>query len=498
MKIFCYLIFIYILTFPGSRVWAEQERYIPPPTAGAASLAPASPLIDELSLKETDIAQAIEIIAQKSGLNIITGQNVKGKISIFLKRVDAREALRIVLESSGFACVEEGGIIRVMTAEEFKLRYGYVFGQDQVSRLVKLHVMLPRDAVRILEEMKSVHGKVSANEDAGTVFMMDDRAKIKDMEALLAEIDVPVTTTVITLEHARAETLVAEVRRILTRSIGSVEADTQANTLKVTDTLARVARVRQAVQAADVRGRVMVIEAKLVHVVLDDAHPGGVDWSGIVEDYQRMRLPSGYDFLAEGDNGRALSFGMISNDDFPTLIEALDTVGLVQEYPLSTVTVSGDDQVSCVLRLDDPLLVMSVAPAVDADGSVKKEDPRPLEGVAMEFRVRPSFDVTGDIVMMVTPDNLRAAGKAAASSEHFHTLSAHEGYTAVIGGIMTSARVSAAHKIPLLGDLPLVGFAFRMNGLVRKEEFVVFLTARSVSLSQTLADEEAALPGGGE
>ncbi|MEI8013174.1 MAG: hypothetical protein WCI27_11985, partial [Candidatus Omnitrophota bacterium] len=260
------------------------------------------------------------------------------------------------------------------------------------------------------------------------------------------------------------------------------------------DSLPRITKVRRLVEAADARGRVMVLEAKLVRVLLDDEHRAGVDWAGTVEDYQRMRLPAGYDFLVNGSNGRALSVGMIAADDFSTLIEALDTVGIVQEYPLSTVTVSGDDQASVVLRLDDPRLALS---AETTDDAGKGNAPRLLEGTAMEFKVRPSFDVTGDVVTAFTLSRSNASGKTVISPERLYTLSAREGYTAVIGGIMITEQISAAHKIPLLGDLPLVGFAFRFDGSVRREEFALFLTVRSVSLSQTFSDEGAVLPGSG-
>ncbi|MEI8012362.1 MAG: hypothetical protein WCI27_07795, partial [Candidatus Omnitrophota bacterium] len=236
MTIIYYLfIFLFSVSFL-SAARAEQEKYaLPSPTAASITL--GGSIIDELALKDADISKAIEIIAQKSGLNIIAGKGVKGNVSVFLKRVDAREALRIVLESGGFASAEEGGIIRVMTGDEFKGRYGYVFGQDIVSRLVKVHVLPVLDAGKMLEEIKSAQGKVVVNAEAGTLLLTDERLKVKDMEALLTEVDVPVTTEVITLKHVMAEALVSEVRGLLTRSIGSVDADAKTNTLTVTDSL---------------------------------------------------------------------------------------------------------------------------------------------------------------------------------------------------------------------------------------------------------------------
>ena len=471
---------------PFSR--AAQELY-DPKTPGAVSVTMGGPVIDELALKDTDVSQALEIIAKKSGLNIITGSSVKGKVSVFLKHVNAREALGIVLESNALAYAEENGIIRVMTSDEYLAKFGYPFGQQKDSRLIKLNFISPVDVRKLLEEMKSPEGKAVINEDAKTVLLVDTKEKVRAMEQFLAELDVPVTTINLPLKNARAEALVPEIKMMLTRSVGSVEANAATNALTVTDTVARVERVRKAVESIDARGRVMILEAKLVHVVLNDEHLQGVAWDGIVEDYQRVRLLGKYDFLTGGDSGRALSFGMISNDDFPTLIEALDTVGMVQEYPLSTIRVAGDEEVRLVVSLDDPSIDMSL---VAAGHDNETDDIRPVSRASVTFTVKPAFDVAGEVATSIVPQEIRPLTKDPAYLSHVTRgglVSAHEGYTAVLGGIIITARTTPAHKIPLLGDLPILGFAFRMDGSVRKEEFVVFLTPKSISLSQALADE---------
>lgn len=459
--------------------WAGQEAYVPK-VPGAISVTVGNPVISELALKDTDISQAIEIIAQKSGLNIITGERVKGKVTVFLKHVDAREALRIVLESNGMAYTEESGIIRVMTAEEYLNKYGYPFGQSKTSKLIRLSFLTPGDALKFLEQMKSPQGKIVIDEQAKTVLVVDSDEKVKGMAKFLAEIDVQTTVATLPLKNLRAETLVGDVQRLLTQGLGHVEADAVANALTVTDTFTRVEKVRKAVEAMDARGRVILLEAKLVHVTLNDEHPNGVDWAGILEDHQRIRLQGHQPLLAGGGNGQALSYGMVANDDFPTLVEALDTVGIVQEYPLSTIRLTGDATALLSVRLDDPGIELSVVPA---DGQDNAQAPR-SGAPAMTFAVKSAFDVTGDVVTSVAPRDGHTARES--------VLSAREGYTAVVGGMITAARISKTHKFPLLGDLPILGVAFRLEGSVRKEEFIVFLTPKSISLSQLLSDDSSA------
>jgi type IV pilus assembly protein PilQ len=479
MKFYYISVMIAFFAVAGSPVCAAPQVFTPQVARSGG------PIIDELALKDADISRAIEVIAGKSGLNIITGQDVKGKVTIFLKKVAAREALRIVLESNGLAFADDGGIIRVMTAGEFLDKYGHAFGEDTASRLVRLNFASPADAAKLLEEMKSPRGKVVVNAEARTVFLMDTTAKVRAMEDFLAGFDVELTRAAITLKNIKASDIVADVRRMLTPGVGTVEVDASANALNVTDAAARLEHVRKALEAADARGRVLVLEAKLVRILLNNEHPMGVDWAGILDDMQRLRLWGRYEFLAGPDGGRALSLGMILNDDFSTLVEALDTVGVVEEYPLSSVHVAGSDDVLVEVRLDSPSITMTVrAPGAPEDLHGILPGARGVATpVAISFMVRSGFDVTGDIVTTVVP--LPGSVRDARANN----ISAREGYTAVIGGILTAERTAAAHKIPLLGDLPLLGVAFRMEGAVRREEFAVFLTPRSVSLSQALTDE---------
>ena len=60
-------------------------------------------MLDVLDLKNMDILDVLKLISQKSGLNIIAGQNVKGRVTVFLKNIEALDALKIIVEAYGWA-----------------------------------------------------------------------------------------------------------------------------------------------------------------------------------------------------------------------------------------------------------------------------------------------------------------------------------------------------------------------------------------------------------
>jgi general secretion pathway protein D len=86
-------------------------------------------------------------------------------------------------------------------------------------------------------------------------------------------------------------------------------------------------------------------------------------------------------------------------------------------------------------------------------------------------------DADGELEARVIPSEPRSQQKNASEASHSATVSLGEGETVVLGGIITTEKTARTHKIPLMGDLPILGFAFRYhNSSVRREEFIVFLT----------------------
>ena len=462
------LIIILALALPHPGLQAQ-------PTAASSA---SGVVIDEISVKGMDIAEVLSLISRKSGLNIVAGKNVEGKVTIFLKKVDAREALRTIVEMNDLAFTEEGGIIRVMTAADYTNRYGQPFGQPRVTHVIKLHYVLVKDLLPLLAELKSGEGKVIPNEEARTVAIMDTAEKVKAMEALIREVDVQTMTTAFHLTHVQAGDICDEVRSMATQSVGTVECDTALNRIQVTDTLAGVEKIRRAVQALDARGRKILMEVKLVHIILNDEHLSGVDWAGIVSDVRDIRLEGSYPFLNSGGRGALLSLGVVADEDLQPLVEALDTVGLVKEYPEADITVTPDVVAKIVLRLDDPFLTLSANSADEVDEDDEAGQPG---ASALEFLVKPVVAPDGSILTSVVPHESARALKGAIRKPHGESLSLEEGNSLVLGSVIATGNVATLRKIPLMGDIPLLGLAFRYHkSSVRREEFIIFLTPKIV------------------
>jgi type IV pilus assembly protein PilQ len=439
-------------------------------------------MLDEISVRDKDIADVLSLISQKSGLNIVAGKSVTGKVTIFLKKVKAREALRTLVEMNDLAFVDEGGIIRIMTAAEYAARYGQTFGQDRVTRVIKLHYVLLKELLPLLLELKSGDGKVIPNEEARSVAVMDTPEKVKAMEALIREVDLQTGTATLTLQNVRAGDICDEVRALANPSVGSVECDTVGDRIQVTDTLAGLEKLRRAVAALDARGLNILLEARLVHIVLNEEHLNGVDWAGIVSDVRDVRLEGAYSFMNSGSRGALLSLGVVADEDLSPLVEALDTVGIVKEYPETDIMVTPDVAAKLTMRFDAPDLALSAASMNGAD----EEEDEPASPSALTLLVKPVVSADGSIITSVMPQETARVLKGAVRVPRGETVALADGNSLVLGSVISTRNEATVQKIPLMGDIPLLGLAFRYHkSSIRREEFIVFLTPKVVKASGT-------------
>ena len=77
-----------------------------------------------LDIKWMDVIDVIKILATRSGMNVVVGKNVSGRVTLFLKDVNPWDAFEIILLSNDLAYEKKGDIINVMTQRDYELLYG--------------------------------------------------------------------------------------------------------------------------------------------------------------------------------------------------------------------------------------------------------------------------------------------------------------------------------------------------------------------------------------
>ena len=446
--------------------------------------------LDVLDLKNMDILDVLKLISQKSGLNIIAGQNVKGRVTVYLKNISVMDALEIIVEAYNWAYAKEGDIIKVMTEAEYEAKFGHGFSDDSQTRFRQLLHAQVADVLAVLNQLKSTSGKVITDDKSNMVILMDAPRKLDEMEAVIKQIDVPIQTEIFQLSYAKAEEVSNKILEALTPAVGKMKFDDRSNKVVISDTAVKLAQIRQIIEAFDQKDKEVLIEAKIIQITLNDEHKLGVDWEAIVSDYHKLDLVTDFDILTSTDKKGKLSIGTLSGDDYTVILEALDTVGVTD--------ILSNPRILTVNNKEAKILVGSTEPYVTSTTTTPSSGPTTTAEavnfieVGVKLFVTPTIHQDGFITMKIKPEISSVTSKLTTSnnntipivetSEAETTVMVKDSVTIVIGGLIKEEKISTTKKIPLLGDIPWVGMAFKNESdTVKKTEIVIFLTPHIIT-----------------
>jgi type II secretory pathway component GspD/PulD (secretin) len=106
----------------------------------------------------------------------------------------------------------------------------------------------------------------------------------------------------------------------------------------------------------------------------------------------------------------------------------------------------------------------------------------------IKLRVKPQINRDGSVVLVVAPEQSYRTGEAVDSTPIINTtkssttLMLRSGETAAIGGLIRETETNTENKIPLLGDIPLLGYLFkRVQKSKNRTELTIFITAKIVN-----------------
>jgi len=438
----------------------------------------------ESKLKSNDY----DVSLAQDGLE--AGQNVKGKVTVYLKNVEVEEALKIIVEAYGWAYTREDNIIKVMTASDYEVVYGHKFGQATQTRIKQLLFANTADILATLNQVKSNVGKVITDEKTNTLILIDTPSKLEEMEVIIKKLDVPVKTEVFVLNYSKAEEMSTQIAETLTPALGKVKFDSRSNRIIVSDTPQKLKQVKKIIDAFDQKDKEVLIEAKILQIQLSNDHKMGIDWEAIVSDYKSLDLLSDFDILNATDKKGKLSIGTIAHDDYTILIEALDTIGVTDILSSPRITTINEKEAKILVGSNEPYVTTSTT--TPSTGSPTTAESVNFIEVGVKLYVTPTIHNDGFITMQIKPEVSSVTSNVTTSnnntipvvetSEAETNVLVKNGVTIVIGGLIKEEKIKTTKKVPLLGDIPLLKVAFQSeHDYVKKTEIVIFLTPTIIS-----------------
>jgi general secretion pathway protein D len=232
----CSLVYWFLVSVRVVPLHAQQE--------GAEN--PSGAHIFDLGLPEMDINQVLKIISDTSGWNIIPSQEVKGKVSVWLKDIDVEIALREIVEVNGFRLHKEGKTVQVLSEEEFEMLYG----PETEQRVFALKHSSVTDLSASISPLLSKKGKVITDVRSNIMVVSDLTGFLDVIDKVIREMDQQVEIKVFRLRHAFAYDVVS-VLEPLTTERGKIQADERSNQLVITETPENMRQLEMTIERLD-------------------------------------------------------------------------------------------------------------------------------------------------------------------------------------------------------------------------------------------------------
>ena len=421
----------------------------------------------DMSVKDENISAVLEMLAVQSRKNIIASKSVSGKVSADLFGVTFYEALEAILNVNGFAFREQGNFIYVYTQAEMEQITRLL--KPRVAKVFRLNYLTAPDAAEFVKPMLSQGGEIKHNNKTENYAISDSAPTGKDDFALAA------TMVVIDFEEN-----IRAVEQLL------VELDTKPAQVLVEATV-----LSATVQEDNAFGVDFSIIGDLSFKDFANATLGGP--FGIVDTLRKQPAPVGTGNAVTSDvggTGKPGGFKVgIVGDNVSVFLRALDAV--------TNTTVLANPKILALNRQVARVLVgqrigylSSTATETSTTQTVQFLD------TGVQLHVRPFINASKNEVRMelrpqfskATIKNLNGpnGSQIVIPDEDTQEITTNvivpDGMTVVLGGLFREDVTSGRQQVPLMGDIPIIGAAFRgQNDSTTRTEIIFLLTPRIVS-----------------
>jgi len=425
-----------------------------------------------LNFQSIEIRSLLQIIADFSDFNVVTSDSVSGSVTLRLKDVPWDQALDIILQSKGLDKRRSGNVLLIAPKDELAAKEQVdLEAKKKIADLEPMHMQaFQLNYTKALEVSNGLTGSGNAGSSGGT--------------------------------------------RMLSQR-GSVIAETRTNQLFVTDIPAKLEEIQALIARIDIPSRQVMIEARIVEANDDFGralgvklgttsgsafHVGGSQYVGVGGNYnavatetgqttattfpltdgQFVNLPAATGAFSTGASAAtvALSLFSASASRFLNLeLSALEEDG--SGRIISSPRVITADQVQAVVEAGEELPYQQATSSGATSVAFQKAQIR--------LQVTPQITPEGNVILDVdvNKDSVGRTTSAgfAIDTKHVKTTALVEnGGTVVLGGLFQQTDSNTVDKVPFLGDIPILGYLFRNTSRIsQRTELLIFITPRIIT-----------------
>lgn len=394
-----------------------------------------------MDFQNADILNVLRLIAEVSGLNIITSDKVKGNVSMRMVNVPWDQALEVILKTKGLGQVREGNVVRIAPQAD-----------------------LDKERADALKTMET--------ED--------------EFEELILKI--------VPLSYAKADEIKGQLTPFLGPR-GSINIDKRTNALIVKDIEGNIAKIEELIAELDIPTPQVRIEARIV--IVDESYTRnlGIQWGGVYESGDLrvfgdsaagntlVNLPAANPITAIG-----FDFGTVGNfTELDLRLSALEQMnkGRIISSP-SFLVIQNE---TALIEVNNPFPENRTSTEVTEEGTTTTTSVS-FSDIVTKLEITPQVTSNRDIFMEVFVEKDSKGQQATFDNNIFTGVNTHkletkiiveDTGTAVIGGVYTESEKTGRSSVPFFHKIPLLGWLFKNKAReTSREELLIFINATIV------------------
>lgn len=444
--------------------------------------------------KDIDIRNALKLISEMSDLNIIMSDDVSGMLTMRLVDVPWDQALDLILAARGLGKDQTGNVLRIAPIEilrdEYQSKLEAQQGSEKLEPLITEFITLSFTRV---EDVKKMLEGASGSETTGG----------------------KKTATTAASGGATGTAGEQETSIGILSPRGSFLVDERTNTLIVKDTEKSVNNIKRLIAVIDKPVEQVLIEARIVEATDDFTRELGVRWGGVANSVSPDidvggAQGSGNPLDADAPNIGTTDRGFLV--DLPAAAGAGAGGAIGLSYGILGGAVRLDLELSAaeaenkVKIISNPRVVTTnLKQAVIDQGTDIPFTSVSQNGTQVQFRratlglaVTPQITADDRVILhvVVTKDSPSAAtvgDNPIISTKKIDTeIFMDNGETVVIGGIYSRDRTNKINGVPLLMDIPILGYLFKKKLIEdKRQELLIFMTPTVMKNTPTAATAQA-------
>lgn len=425
-----------------------------------------------LNFQNIPVRSVLQILADFTGKNIVVSGNVSGNITLRLHDVPWDEALHIILQTQGLAMRQSNDVIMVAPASVFaRQEQNQLEAQNQIEKLVPLSTAYIQvnyaKAAKLADLIKSQktsllsdRGSITTDPRTNTLIVQDTNSHIDQVRKLVHVLDVPVKQVLI---ESRIVIASNTFQQTLGARFGVTGVQTGANsTIATTGSLA---------------GTQQMLSGQT------PGSPGPYPTPTNLNDMLNVNLPA---TNTSGSVGQLAVAILNHNFEVDLELSALQAEGKGEVVSSPHVITANQQKAHIEQGVEIPYqnAASSGATTVQFKKAVLSLDVTPQ--ITPDNRVLMQIEVHKDSVGQ-TVQTANGGSVPSIDTRQVNTqVLVDNGDTVVLGGIYETNVTNSVSKVPLLGDIPLLGFLFRQKSKTNnKDELLIFVTPKILADSLT-------------